>query len=133
MDLAHVVPWSLVREHTFDSMIVLRPTCHRRFDQGEIDRESMRQYENLVKALVNDRAPHTAAGGRWLRGSVKLAEAYPHLVAEWHPDLNGTFDANDVVIGSFRTVWWRCACGNGPASRIRTRVERGCPSSRNVS
>jgi 5-methylcytosine-specific restriction endonuclease McrA len=41
VEIAHIVPWEKVKEHTFDNLIVLCPTCHTRFDKGEIDRKSM--------------------------------------------------------------------------------------------
>jgi hypothetical protein len=54
VELAHIEPWSKTREHTFDNMIALCPTCHTRFDQGHIDRKSMRMYKaNLT--IVNSR------------------------------------------------------------------------------
>lgn len=54
VELAHIVPWSKVKEHTFDNLIALCPTCHTRFDRGDIDKLSIEQYKaNLV--LINDR------------------------------------------------------------------------------
>jgi hypothetical protein len=50
-EIAHIVPWSRVREHTFDNLIALCPTCHARYDKGEIDRKSMRMY----KAQLSER------------------------------------------------------------------------------
>ena len=45
VELAHIVPWSRCREHTQDNLITLCPTCHARFDKGEIDRKSMLEYK----------------------------------------------------------------------------------------
>lgn len=54
VEIAHIIPWAQVREHSFDNLIALCPTCHARFDRGDIDRMSMRQYkENL--AVLNGR------------------------------------------------------------------------------
>jgi hypothetical protein len=54
MELAHIVPWAKVREHTFENLIALCPNCHTRFDKGEIDHQAMAMYkENL--ALLNNR------------------------------------------------------------------------------
>jgi HNH endonuclease len=44
-EIAHIDPWAKVREHTFDNLIVLCPTCHARYDKGEIDRQSMLMYK----------------------------------------------------------------------------------------
>jgi hypothetical protein len=51
VELAHIVPWSTVKEHTFDNLIALCPTCHTRFDRGEIDRKAMLQYKANLSVL----------------------------------------------------------------------------------
>jgi HNH endonuclease len=43
--IAHIVPWATVQEHKFANLIALCPTCHARFDGGDIDRLSMRGYK----------------------------------------------------------------------------------------
>lgn len=54
VELAHIVPWEKVQEHTFDNLIALCPTCHTRFDNGDIDRLAMQRYKaNLT--IVNGR------------------------------------------------------------------------------
>ena len=54
VELAHIVPWSRCKAHTFDNLIALCPTCHTRYNKGEINRKSMRIYKlNLL--LVNSR------------------------------------------------------------------------------
>jgi len=54
VELAHIVPWAQVKEHKFENLIALCPTCHTRYDNGEIDRLSMRTYKlNLL--LVHSR------------------------------------------------------------------------------
>lgn len=45
VELAHIVPWEKVQEHTFENLIALCPTCHTRYDSGQIDRLSMKQYK----------------------------------------------------------------------------------------
>jgi hypothetical protein len=50
IELAHIVRWTKRREHTFDNIIALCPTCHTRYDHGEIDRKSMQLYKiNLLR------------------------------------------------------------------------------------
>ena len=51
VELAHIVPWSQVQEHTFGNLIALCPTCHTRYDQGDIDRKSMLQYKANLSVL----------------------------------------------------------------------------------
>jgi hypothetical protein len=53
-EIAHIVPWSKVKKHTFDNLIALCPNCHTRYDKGEIDRKAMMIYKaNLT--LVTSR------------------------------------------------------------------------------
>ena len=50
VDFAHIVPWEKCQKHEFDNMICLCPTCHRRYDAGEIDQKAMYIYKrNLAK------------------------------------------------------------------------------------
>ncbi|MFJ8334576.1 HNH endonuclease [Streptomyces sp. NPDC094437] len=51
VELAHITPWNKVKEHTFGNLIALCPTCHTRFDRGDIDRRSMLQYKSNLEVL----------------------------------------------------------------------------------
>ena len=53
VELSHIVPWAEVHEHSFDNLIALCPTCHTRFDGGEIDRKSMDIYKRNLGLLSN--------------------------------------------------------------------------------
>ena len=53
-EIAHIEPWAKVKEHRFENLIALCPTCHTRFDKREIDRISMRQYKSAL-AIINGR------------------------------------------------------------------------------
>jgi hypothetical protein len=50
-EIAHIAPWSEVREHTFENLIVLCPNCHSRYDRGEIDRLAMTMYKRNLGLL----------------------------------------------------------------------------------
>jgi hypothetical protein len=39
------VPYAKTQNNSFENLIALCPTCHTRFDTGQIDRQSMRQYK----------------------------------------------------------------------------------------
>jgi len=54
VEIAHIIPWEQVKEHSFDNLIALCPTCHSRFDKGEIDRRAMQQYKDNL-SILNDR------------------------------------------------------------------------------
>jgi hypothetical protein len=45
VELAHITPYAEVQDHTFENLIALCPTCHTRFDRGDIDRLSMKGYK----------------------------------------------------------------------------------------
>ena len=45
VEIAHIEPYSKVRDHTFENLIALCPTCHTRYDSGDIDRLSMKGYK----------------------------------------------------------------------------------------
>jgi HNH endonuclease len=51
VEIAHIVPYSDVLGHTFDNLIALCPNCHRRYDNGQIDRKSMLHY-NIEKSIL---------------------------------------------------------------------------------
>jgi len=51
VEIAHIVPWEQIQEHTFDNLIALCPTCHTRYDKGEIDRKAMQQYKANLSVL----------------------------------------------------------------------------------
>ena len=53
-EIAHIVPWAEVQEHTFENLIALCPNCHTRYDKGEIDRRSMLMYKRNL-GLVTGR------------------------------------------------------------------------------
>jgi hypothetical protein len=57
VEIAHIVPWNQVRTHTFENLIALCPTCHTRYDNGDIDRQSMLAYKanlGLISTRYSD-------------------------------------------------------------------------------
>ncbi|MCU1452831.1 MAG: hypothetical protein JWN46_977 [Acidimicrobiales bacterium] len=59
--------------------------------------------------------PHLGHGPAW-------------LIAEWHPERNGTLGPNDVGSGSSRRVWWRCGAGHEWEGSVRGRTNgTRCP------
>lgn len=51
LEMAHIQPWSKVREHTFENMIVLCAVDHTRFDRGEIPTQSVQAYKRNLALL----------------------------------------------------------------------------------
>lgn len=52
---AHIVPWRSNKVHEYANLIVLCPTCHVRFDKGEIDRKSMLAYKAALSGRGSQR------------------------------------------------------------------------------
>jgi hypothetical protein len=86
------------------------------------------------QAPVHDRVgrgtgcPYCA--GKRATAERSLAALHPELVAEVHPALNNGLDPAQLLPGSPRRVWWRCAHGHEwqAAVRARVKVGTGCPS-----
>jgi hypothetical protein len=57
-----------------------------------------------------------------------LLARFPQIAAQWHPSKNGALGPSEVVAGSNRRVWWRCARGHEWQAHISTRVAQrtGC-------
>ena len=62
-------------------------------------------------------------------GTNNLAETYPELAREWHPELNSGLTPYLVNPGSHKKVWWLGDCGHEFNSRISDRASKGsgCP------
>ncbi|MCP4793964.1 MAG: zinc-ribbon domain-containing protein [Actinomycetia bacterium] len=65
--------------------------------------------------------------------TANLAIDAPHLVAEWHPTLNGALTPTDVLSGARTYVWWACDVADDhvweAACQRRTRKNAtGCPA-----
>ncbi|MEW1774676.1 HNH endonuclease signature motif containing protein [Streptomyces sp. NPDC086777] len=106
VDLAHIEPWTKVQEHTFDNLIALCPTCHRRFDRGEIDRKAMLQYKANLE-ILNSRYSDTER--QFLKVCAQNWEEFrrKHL----HPGvtLDEFREGRVVSLGSMRIhtdMWW---------------------------
>ena len=54
VEIAHIIPWRTVQEHSFENLIALCPTCHTRYDKGEIHRQSIQQYKANL-GILNSR------------------------------------------------------------------------------
>ena len=87
VELAHITPWSKVKEHTFENLIALCPTCHTRFDRGDIDKKSIEQYKlnlNVInnkygdfeKRVLEVFAENQEANQLWLPGGLDIMLMY---------------------------------------------------------
>jgi hypothetical protein len=63
-------------------------------------------------------------------GSRYWVSGYPQLLAEWHPERNGSLTPETVSAGSGRLIWWRCAGGADHVWRAKPNNRTngsGCP------
>ena len=86
VEVAHIVPWAKVREHSYENLIALCPTCHTRYDAKDIDRESMRQYKQQLQGFSRMR------GSQLLEPYTVPIDAFVGLLSamhEWQQAING--------------------------------------------
>ncbi|MYX08867.1 hypothetical protein GTW98_19010 [Streptomyces sp. SID8375] len=102
--MAHITPWAKVREHRFENLIALCPTCHTRFDNGAIDRRAMLQYKANL-GLLNSR--YTEIERQLLRALTRN-RALRDDRGEWRTDIPnpiGTLVTYGAVYIPFGMLW----------------------------
>lgn len=45
VEIHHIIPWKICKEHKYENLIALCSNCHKRADRGDIDRKSLRIYK----------------------------------------------------------------------------------------
>jgi hypothetical protein len=75
----HIIPWATCQTHDYDNLIALCPNCHRRADNGVIDRKSLRLYK------LNLRFAHDKFSQLELDVIFELGAAGPDNVIFWMP------------------------------------------------
>ncbi|MET7633422.1 HNH endonuclease signature motif containing protein [Streptomyces sp. NPDC001773] len=106
VDLAHINPWAKVKEHTFENLIALCPTCHARFDRGDIDKRSMLQYKQNLE-ILNSR--YTDAERQFLKVSAQNWESFRRNHLQPGITLDEFRDGRVVSLGNMRIhsdMWW---------------------------
>lgn len=53
VEIAHITPYKNTKEHSFDNLIALCPTCHTRYDNGDIDHKSMLHYKVNLSIITS--------------------------------------------------------------------------------
>lgn len=51
VDIHHIIPWEECQKHEYENLIALCPNCHRRADNGKIDRKSLRIYKANLRFI----------------------------------------------------------------------------------
>ena len=64
-----------------------------------------------------------------LVGFNDLATTHADIAREWHPYKNGELHPTDVITGTHKKIWWKCAvCGNEWKTTLNSRLDgKGCP------
>ncbi|WP_327727027.1 HNH endonuclease [Streptomyces sp. NBC_00487] len=106
VEIAHITAWVKVREHKFENLIALCPTCHARFDRGEIDRKAMRQYKENLE-IINSR--YTDTESQFLKVCAQNWEAFrrKHLSAD--VALDDFREGRVISLGNMKLhtdMWW---------------------------
>lgn len=122
VEVHHIKSWARVREHTFDNLIALCPTCHARVTSGEIDRLAVAHYKSnlmvlngryheLERRLLLQLGEQLTAGqhpGIYTTGGLYVL--YGHLVRDGlveECDPRTGLPLGDVRIGMASPVIWR--------------------------
>ncbi|MGA5315092.1 HNH endonuclease [Streptomyces pseudogriseolus] len=74
VELAHIKPYVKVKEHRFENLIALCPTCHTRFDRGDIDLRSMQQYKTNLGLLSGRYGPLELQALQWFADDTSRRE-----------------------------------------------------------
>jgi len=89
--------------------------------------EAGHEWQTRVASRTNRGSRCPMCAGRRASSDRNLAVTHPDVAASWHPSRNGELSPAEVVAGSGRRVWWRCAVGHEWQVTVGHRVRRGCP------
>lgn len=91
------------------------------YREGKLNDDQIRRAEEIGIKLSNNRILQV--------GVNDLATANPRLASEWDYERNYPLTPKDVVTGSNKRAWWKCAQGHSWETMIvtRTRANSSCP------
>jgi hypothetical protein len=150
VEIAHIAPYAKTQNNSFENLIALCPTCHTRFDSGQIDRQSMHQYkanlsvvssrysdlERRVIEFFVDNPQHDTiilAGGLQLLLGYLVKDGLLEIKAKLVPSIGGSIFTNDEYhltdqgqefVGHLR--------GNEPLADVIAWAEEYWPDGRNI-
>jgi hypothetical protein len=79
-------------------------------------------YRRTIKSRLDGNGCTTCSRTRRLASLPTLAAGRPDLARQWHPIDNGTLTADDVTLGSKKSVGWLCDKGHSYPQIIERRV-----------
>ena len=91
------------------------------------------EWEAVIKDRTNgNNCPYCSNQKVW-SGDNDLATVNPELVKEWDQKKNGNLKPNQILPGSEKKVWWKCAQGHSWSAAVFNRSKGvGCPYCSNV-
>ncbi|MFF4433835.1 HNH endonuclease [Streptomyces sp. NPDC001513] len=101
LEIAHIVPWHRVQRHDFHNMIVLCPNCHTRFDRGDIDRQAMFRYKELLRLSDPNRVAPDDPSPR--AGLIRAYRLFQSEIIKWHKSISELVLAFTFSTGGFPT------------------------------
>lgn len=85
-------------------------------------------WKALIKTRVAGNGCPVCSNRRVIPGMNDLQTKVPELAQQWHPEKNGLLKPSDVLPGSARRVWWRCARGHEWQAEVFSRTfGKDCP------
>lgn len=74
------------------------------------------------------------SGHRVIPGKNDLQTKFPNVAAEWNYEKNIGISPTEIMAGSSKRVWWKCATGHEWQAVVtnRTTLNRGCPYCANI-
>ena len=87
------------------------------------------EWQATIKSRVEGRGCPVCMNRKIVPDENSLAVTDPQVAAEWYQPKNGSLTPWDVVAGSRRKVWWKCANGHIWQALIVSRAHSGagCP------
>jgi hypothetical protein len=82
------------------------------------------EWDATIKKRVSSPACPFCAGTRADK-TTSLQALHPELMKEWHPTKNSELDPSELLSGSGKKAWWRCAEGHEWQAHIINRTKRG--------
>ncbi|MGW7452534.1 HNH endonuclease [Streptomyces sp. NPDC054787] len=101
LEIAHIVPWRRVQRHNHHNMIVLCPNCHTRFDRGDIDRQAMFRYKELLRLSDPNRVAPDDPSPR--AGLIRAYRLFQGEIIEWNKAISHLVAAVMLSAGGFPT------------------------------
>lgn len=85
-------------------------------------------YEMMIKNKYKGYGCPYCSNHKLLKGYNDLETVYPNIAKEWNYNKNNGLLPSDVLYGSSKKVWWKCALGHEWEATIDNRIRNhNCP------